>query len=95
MTDAHQRRTVIPHARLVGDELWLDDEVRRRAAWNDKIRWTLSDLLPEEAKRPEREGDFEIVVRYRVSAASLRTHEASKRLAQSGATGAQEPAEGD
>jgi hypothetical protein len=95
MPATHERRTVIPRGRLVGDELWLPDEVRRRAAWNDKIRWTLSDLLPEEAKRPEHEGDFEIVVRYRVSDASLRAQEASKRLAQPGATGAYGPAEGD
>ena len=84
MPNAFERRTVVSRGRVVSDEIWLADDVRREAAWNDKSRWTLADLVPEEAKRPEREGEFEIVVRYRQTEASHRAQQESLRLSQRG-----------
>ena len=39
-------------------------DVIEAAGWNEKVRWTLADLLPEEALPPDQTGTFDIVVRY-------------------------------
>ncbi len=66
-----EKRTVIPRGRRVRDEIWAPAEVRAQAAWNQKTRWTLADLLPDAALPPQAEGSFEILVRYRESDASF------------------------
>jgi hypothetical protein len=62
-----EKRTVIVDGRRVADEVWLPADAIRAAVWNEKVRWTLADLLPEEALPPEQTGTSEILVRCRES----------------------------